>query len=118
MMHKTRRFGVTKWTREELAERLSENTWTLCTAVQTEGGTIWANDSTSADGAQEYALFRLIKNEWRQVESITVSWCTKEKLLGYAERADLGEFDSGHWDWGLLDAARLDYQHKLCGHCM
>ena len=115
-MHRSRRWGVSTRTREELAQMLADSTWCLCTAVETEGGTIWANDATSEDGAAEYALLRKIEGHWRQVESITASWCSKEKLLEYARRADVGGFDGERYD--SVDDSHLEYDHKPCRHCM
>ena len=42
---------------EELARKLTELTWTGCTAFELEGY-LFLNDSTSLDGAQEYAVLK------------------------------------------------------------
>lgn len=116
VMHRSRRWGVTRRTTEELAELLSSSTWCLCTGIETDGGSIWLNDATSEDGAQEYAVLRLLDGKWRQVESITVSWCSTEKLLEYAGRADRGDFDGERYD--TVDELRLERRHRPCRHCM
>ena len=117
VMHKSRCWGVARRTREELAELLTSMTWTLCSAFQTEGGSVWANDATSEDGAAEYALLRFTDGRWRQVETITASWCSRERLLLFAEQADRGEFDALDYGYGTVEASRLDFAHKPCRHC-
>jgi hypothetical protein len=116
-MHRKRSWGVARKSREELAELLTSMTWTLCTAFQTEGGTVWANDATSEDGAGEYALLRFLDVKWCQVDSITASWCSAEKLRLIAEQADRGEFDGLDYRYGTVEAARLEFEHKPCRHC-
>lgn len=77
MIHRKRRFLVTHVeSAEELAEMLSEQTWTLCTAFE-HRGLLFLNDSFSEDGAQEYAAVRA----GEQIESITFSWCSPERAL-------------------------------------
>ena len=117
VMHTKRSWGVTRRTREELAELLTSMTWCLCSAFQTEGGSVWANDATSEDGAAEYAVLRFIDGRWKQVESVTASWCSREKLLSYLEQADRGEFDAVELAFGTIEASRLEFDHKTCRHC-
>jgi len=117
VMHKRRSWGVARKTREELAELLSSMTWTLCTAFQTEGGTVWANDAISEDGAGEYALLRFLDGTWRQVDSITASWCSRERLCLLAEQADRGEFDRLDYGYGTVEGWRLEFEHQRCRHC-
>ena len=52
------------------------STWTLCTAFEAEGLTLF-NDATGEDGAQEYAVYR----GGEQIESLTTSWMTEEALV-------------------------------------
>jgi hypothetical protein len=62
---------------EAIVEEMTRaSTWTLCSAFDAEGLTLF-NDAFSEDGAQEYAVFR----GEEQIESLTVSWMTKERLL-------------------------------------
>ena len=87
MLHDRRTFQVvTVPTADELAERLVEHTWTACTGFRL-GELLLLNDSTSEDGAQEYAVLR----GSRQVESLTVSWCTRERLSARLEALHAGE---------------------------
>ena len=95
MMHKQRVWQVGEgWTLDELVTKLTEYTWCGCNGFKTPGGTLWLNDCTSGDGAQEYGVIRRIRDQWLQVESITVSWCDAAKLRGYIETADAGRWDS------------------------
>src|SRR6266446_7026540 len=60
---------------EELTEKLTQHTWTLCACFEYQK-LLLANDSFSEDGAQEYAVY----HEGREIESLTVSWMTHERL--------------------------------------
>lgn len=77
MIHKNRRYLVTTLpTPEALATEMHRvSTWTLCTAFAVGDITLF-NDAFSEDGAQEYAVFRGDE----QIESLTVSWMTTERL--------------------------------------
>ena len=76
MIHHHRTFGVDAVDNlDELVEKLTDHTWTLCTCFAYQG-LLLANDSFSEDGAQEYAVYK----EGRQIESLTVSWMTQERL--------------------------------------
>jgi hypothetical protein len=89
MMHDRRSFSVTNVeSAEELARTLTEHTWTLCSGFRL-GRYLFLNDPTSEDGAQEYAVFREpagTSKRYRQVKSITFSWCSYEHALGYIRR--------------------------------
>jgi len=74
-----------------LATKLTEFTWTLCTGFRL-GGFLWLNDSTSEDGAQEYAVIREVDKQ--QVESITASWCDHAELVGFATQLAAGELET------------------------
>ncbi len=78
---------------EEVATKLTEQTWTLCTAFEL-AGCVFLNDSTSEDGAQEYAV--ITKNEgggYEQIESITFGWCTYDEALEYVKGVIKGEVE-------------------------
>jgi len=73
MIHGKRTFHVgAVATPEELAEKLTGSTWTLCTGFELDG-VLFLNDSFSEDSAQEYAVIE----DGHQVESITFSWCDR-----------------------------------------
>lgn len=95
MMYRTRRYLLTDVaTAEELAEKLTRHTWCLCQAFALDGPAgrlIFANDSTSPDGAQEYAVLCVdVDGTRRQIESLTVSWCTEARLLAYIQQLQAG----------------------------
>ena len=116
MMHKRRTFCVSPVaTAEDLAEKLTNYTWTLCTGIRL-GGYLFLNDSTCEDGAQEYAVIKETEGgQLLQVESITFGWCDRDSALAYIRRTLAGEFDAG----GVPLTARLETpeQHGRCPHC-
>jgi hypothetical protein len=76
MIHHHRTFGVSSvGSLDELVDKLTTRTWTLCTCFAYQE-LLLANDSFSEDGAQEYAVYK----DGRQIESLTVSWMTRESL--------------------------------------
>lgn len=80
MLHERRTFHVADVDSvEDLAEKLTQHTWTLGTAFRLTAGDqvlLFLNDSTSEDGAQEYAVF---VPDGRQLESITFGWCDESR---------------------------------------
>lgn len=95
MFHSKRTWGppARVETAEELAEKLTEHTWTLCTAFE-NAGYLYLNDATSGDGAGEFAVLkRLPDGTFLEVASITFSWCTREKALRYIQDVAAGKFD-------------------------
>lgn len=94
MIHKARAFHIVEMpSAEELAKKLTDFTWTLCTGFK-HGGRLFLNDAFTEDGAQEYAIVK----DGVQIEGITFSWCTYEKALAYIHKIDAGEFDHEHYD--------------------
>ncbi len=90
MLHHHRRFAVTVVpSLEELTEKLTQYTWTLCTCFEYQG-LLLANDSFSEDGAQEYAVY----HEGREIESLTVSWMTRARLQEVIETLLRGEYEA------------------------
>ena len=116
VMHRSRCWGVVRKSRQELAELLTSMTWTLCSAFRT-GGSLWANDATSEDGAGEYAVLCFLDGRWKQVESITASLCSPERLLAYTEQAVRGDFDALDHAFGTIEAVRLEFDRQTCRHC-
>lgn len=101
MVHKGRTFCIVgKHTPNSFAEEIkSVSTWTLCTGFQV-GAYLWVNDSFTEDSAQEYAVIKMEKDErgkdgvgeviGRQVESVTVSWCTIQRLEEIVREIEAG----------------------------
>ena len=115
MMHKNRVWCVTpKATPEEVAELLTRTTWTLCTAVEL-GGYLFLNDSTSEDGAQEYAVVKRPTDPdgpFMQVESITFGWCDEAKALEHIGRTLAGGFDAGDFAHAVTPRLETPFEHK------
>ena len=122
-MHKRRRWCVSAVaTAEELAEKLTQHTWTLCTGffVQTHPRYLFLNDATHEDGAGEFgAVAGGMEGPHVQIESITFSWCTVEQALDHIRKTLAGEYDASSFAHALDLAGRLDQpgQHGLCHLC-
>src|SRR5260370_25128781 len=97
MMHAKRRWCLSPVADAgTLARMLTERTWTLCAGLYVAGHEhcLFLNDATSEDGAGEYGIVRRLPDgSYRQVESITMSWCSAEKALAFIEQALRGEMD-------------------------
>lgn len=105
MLHRNRRHAITPVASlEELAEKLIEHTWTMCSGFST-GTLILLNDSTGPDGAQEYAVLR----GGRQIESLTVSWMTHNVLIDVLRSLDA--------TGGNVDMGPCEPQPHPVGHC-
>jgi len=78
VIHNRRVYQVSTFASIEamVAELTRVSTWTLCSAFEAEGLTLF-NDAFGEDGAQEYAVFR----GGEQIESLTVSWMTAARLV-------------------------------------
>jgi len=96
MMYKNRTwciYDASELTPEELAEKLTQHTWTTCTAFQ-RGPVLYLNDSTSEDGAFECAMVSTYRCDTgesfsgSQFESVTFGWCTPEKAASYIREYD------------------------------
>jgi hypothetical protein len=103
---------------EDLARKLTETTWCCCTAFRLEDYA-WLNDSTSPDGAQEYAVLKLNgpDGDPQQVESITFGWCDYEKALAFIQATLAGEDDGNDWARPVSPALQSPQEHGRCGHC-
>lgn len=109
MMHRRRRWCMPSERKAIPAavELLIEHTWTLCTAFLVGETLTLPNDSTSPDGAQEYAVVR----DGRQIESLTVSWMKPERLLAVLQKLDT----EGGTGGVVTIATHAPGDH--CGHC-
>ncbi len=123
MMHKGRVWCVVDLTAGTLAERidqltekLTEHTWTNCAGWRLEGF-LFLNDQTSENGAFEVAIVR--EADLVQTESITFSWCTKERARELIERIVKGNHVCV-WS-GIAGITALQLQtwqeHGACRHC-
>jgi hypothetical protein len=114
MMHLTRKWHVGEETHPATpAVKLTEHIWTTCTGFRCNGY-LWLNDATSENGAQEYAV--VLESDGRQVESVSASWCTADRLLEIIRGIEAGEHEAfGTW---RLDREQLLPLGRKCGRCI
>ncbi len=79
-------------TPEELAQKVTDQTWTLCTGFELCGW-LFLNDATSEDGAREYGVIQRRGDKFVQVESVTFGWMTADKTLAFILKALAGELE-------------------------
>lgn len=105
---------------EELATKLTEQTWTLCTAFAVNGFEqyVFVNDSTGEDNAQEYAVVLLAKDQTIQIESLTVSWSNETKVTQYIRHALSGAWDHNPWATPVTLTLQTPHEHGRCPLCM
>ncbi len=97
-MHNKRRWVVSSVaTKQELAEKLVDNTWTLCTGFVVAGheNYVFLNDSTCEDGVAEFGVVKIDRETGKQhqIETITFGWCDHAKSVEYIRQAIAGEMD-------------------------
>jgi len=122
MMHKSRRWGVGPVSSaEELARKLTEQTWTLCTGFYVAGHEdyLFLNDATHEDGAGEYAVCRgrIGSSAFVQLESITFSWCRYDEAVRFVQQAITGQMDESEFAHPLKLRAETLEQHQRCHLC-
>ena len=101
------------------AELKRHTSWVGCAGFQL-GQVLLMNDSSSEDGAQEFAV--VVADSGHQVESLTVSWFEEERLAGTLERLANGhEWVTMERDWpaGQDPRERIDtpHAHGRCALC-
>jgi len=119
MFHPNRRFTVTvEDDPEELARKLTRQTWTGCTGFE-HAGYLFLNDSTGPDGAQEYAVFKkepVAPGRYVQIEGVTFGWMDADEALRTIRGITRGEFDNVmrvEHELKIQSAA----MHGQCGYC-
>ena len=97
MLHKERHWCVAPVeTAGELAEKLSDHTWTLCTGFRL-GEYVYLNDSVSEDSAVEFGVVKEVEpGRWIQIETVTFGWLNEERSLETIQHIQKGESD-GVW---------------------
>ncbi len=118
MMHSKRTWCVAPVdSAEDLARKLTEMTWTLCTAFELEGY-LFINDATSEDGAGEFAVVkRCGEASFLQVESVTFSWCSYEDALEHIRRAITGQDDANDFAKPVTPQLESPEEHGRCHLC-
>lgn len=85
---------------EMLSDLVHTKTWTLCTGWRV-GETLYLNNSTSEDGAQEYAVLRVQPGAGRlvakQFESVTFGWMTLEEIEDFIEQTWNADIETGDY---------------------
>ena len=119
MFHPDRRFSiVSEEDAEELARKLTRQTWTSCTGFE-HAGYLFLNDSTGPDGAQEYGIFKKEPDPSGtlvQIESVTFSWMDAAEALQCIREIARGDYDNVmriEHDLTLETPAN----HGECRHC-
>ena len=114
LIHTNRVFGVkTVYGIKTLANQLFHYTWTGCTGYRLDEY-LFLNDSFSPDGAQEFAVFRIIDGKSIQVESITiVSWHFNENHL----EAVLTQAMQSQLNMGVYKLQMEDAEIHQCNLC-
>lgn len=118
MLHERRTWCVAPVaTAEELARKLAETTWTLCTAFELRGY-LFLNDSTCEDGAQEYGVVkRMPDGSLLQVESITFGWLDEARALALIRQSLGGEFDDKEFAHEVHPRLQTPAEHGRCPLC-
>ena len=116
MMHRNRIFQVVEEVHSisDLAEILTQHTWTLCTAFRLVAAPdaeplLFLNDSFSENGAQEYTVIR----GGLEVNSITFSWCSRAEAYNHIAWLCRGGGDG----YGEIEPRLEDTETHLCVHC-
>lgn len=122
MLHTKRRWGVgPACSPEDLACKLTERTWTLCTGFYVAGHPdyLFLNDATHEDGAGEWAVIKggLGAQTHLQVESITFSWCEAAQALRYIQQALAGDMDRNRFARPVQMRIEPMAQHGTCHLC-
>ena len=119
MFHSNRRWCIAKVnSAEELAKKLAETTWCCCTGFEFDGY-LWLNDSTSPDGAQEFAVLKLNGPNGKpaQIESITFGWCEYEISLEYIKHTLEGLDDQNSFRREVEPILETPESPGRSGHC-
>jgi hypothetical protein len=121
MLHPHRRFGVAPVeTPEELAEKLTDHTWTCCTGFYliSYPQYVFLNDSTCEDSVQEYAVIRLNREgtQIRQIESITFGWCSRKRAEAIIRDIIDGKYDRTEYHHPVSAKTEPAKGHR-CGLC-
>lgn len=121
-MHKHRTWVVSHIaTPEELADKLANYSWCGCQAFAI-ADYLLLNDATCADGAQEFAVVKRIPQgdgtfADRQIESITASWMSQDRILEFLCRMLTGEMDDVDWAFDVQLRIENPEEHGRCHLC-
>ncbi len=123
MMHRSRRWVISPVaSMEELADMVTQRTWTLCNGFFVAGhdAYLFLNDATHEDGAGEYGACKRLGDElFVQIESITFSWMNIPHALDLIRQILAGECDASAFAHTVDLRGRLDRppDHGRCRFC-
>jgi hypothetical protein len=119
MLHTNRRWCIDQIdSAETLARRLTATTLCGCAGFQI-GRYFWLNDSTSPDGAQEFAVVRFVNDGvWIQLESITFRWNDYAKTLELILATLNGQDDRNSWRKPVQPRLETRAEHGRCPLCV
>lgn len=121
MFHSKRRWCLSEVeSAERLGDMVSQCTWTLCSAfyVRDHPKYIFLNDATHEDGAAEYAvLLRMPDGTFVQIESITMSWLSKEGARATVEKTLVGDYDASDFTRPVTPRLDAPDKHRPCHLC-
>ena len=101
---------------EMLARKLADMTWCCCQAFVI-GDYFWLNDSTSPDGAQEYAVLKREGDKFVQIESITFGWMDHDSILQAIQDTLAGNDDENDFRKDVVPTLETPEVHNRCQHC-
>lgn len=107
---------------EELTSELTAITWCPCQAFRIKDipDYLWLNDSTSPDGAQEFAVVRIDSETgtMTQIESLTISWMNRDELLTTVLSILRNQHDAENgWTQPVTPMIQSPKDHGRCHHC-
>ena len=118
MLHKERHWCVVPVdSAQELAETLSDQTWTLCTGFRL-GEYVYLNDSVSEDTAVEFRVVKELEpGSWVEIDTVTFGWLNKERSLEVIQAIQKAARDSV-WSAKIRPPVLEDPgEHGLCELC-
>ena len=118
MIHKDRTFNIKTCSADEMiADFQHTRSWTLCSGWRV-GDTLYLNDSFSEDGAQEYAVIRVMPDSAIQFDSVTFGWMTPERIAAYIHETWNCDLESPTWKDGWRAPVIVNEEHgKTCPLC-
>ena len=119
MIHKDRRWCMHLAVDvDDLAEKLTNFTWSTCQAFQLKGY-LFLNDSDSREEAQRYVVLQRLPDETlTEIESITLNWSTAARVLEQLHRVVSGEYDMPAEQAERVDVTvEKPEKHGICDAC-
>ena len=93
MIHDNRAFRIVDIeSAAELAEKLTQHTWTLCSGWRHQAR-LYLNDSFTEDGAFEVAVVK----DGIQIESITFGWMKEPEAFNMIQQIDSCAYDNQNY---------------------